>query len=255
MKSVKISDIVTDAGTQVRNAICEDAVAEYAERMTEGDKFPPITVFHDGNVYYLADGFHRFMAATRVGFEEIDADVKRGTLGDATWYALGANKKNGQRLNRGDVRNAVEIALRMWPEETQQAIADQVGCSQRYVGMLKDDLIRSSSIDLPATITNTRGQTRPTSYAKQEPEAVEGAKQDGETDNKGEEGALIGKKDKDIGAVITDPLSGKVDAPPIDAKEDRESEPSNLSGLKRYWGYANKKERKAFLKWIEEGNK
>jgi uncharacterized protein YccT (UPF0319 family) len=51
---------------------------------------------------------------------------------------------------------------------------------------------------------------------------------------------------------ITDPLSGKKDTPKINKLEDVDSEPANLVGLKRYWGYANKKERAAFMQWIKE---
>jgi ParB-like chromosome segregation protein Spo0J len=51
---------------------------------------------------------------------------------------------------------------------------------------------------------------------------------------------------------ITDPLSGKVNAPDIDAEDETNSDPPNLAGLKRYWNYANKRERKAFLQYIKE---
>jgi hypothetical protein len=77
--------------------------------------------------------------------------------------ALGANRTNGKRLERGDVRKAVEVALREWPNKSQQEIAEQVGCSQRFVGMVKED-IRSTSI-IPPTRTDSMGRTRPTTYA------------------------------------------------------------------------------------------
>jgi len=161
---LELNDIITEAGTQVRASINEEVVAQYAERMEEGDKFPAITVFHDGNSYYLADGFHRIMAASRLGFVDIEADVKRGTLGDATWYALGANKTNGQRLSRGDVRHAVEMALETWPDKTQQAIADQVGCSQGTVAKVKAELIPTNKLNIPETRVGKDGKSRPTSY-------------------------------------------------------------------------------------------
>jgi hypothetical protein len=54
---------------------------------------------------------------------------------------------------------------------------------------------------------------------------------------------------------ITDPLSGKVNAPDINADDEKNADPPNLAGLKRYWNYANKKERKAFLQYIKEEGK
>ena len=167
---IPVDQINTTAGTQTRINIDELVVAEYAERMQEGDIFPPVVVFHDGNGYYLADGFHRVMAASRLGLEDIDADVQKGTRQDAVWYALGANKRNGKRMEPGDKRNAILIALREFPEKSQQEIAEQVGCSQQYVAKVKDN---TTGCNIPPTRTDSLGRTRPTSYAKPEPEPTE----------------------------------------------------------------------------------
>jgi hypothetical protein len=52
--------------------------------------------------------------------------------------------------------------------------------------------------------------------------------------------------------VTIDPLSGRVDAPEISIEDEKNAEPPNLAGLKRYWRNANKRERKAFLQWVKE---
>ena len=39
-----------------------------------------MTVFYDGTDNWLSDGFHRLYAARNAGFDEIDADVRQGTL-------------------------------------------------------------------------------------------------------------------------------------------------------------------------------
>ncbi|MHC4622096.1 MAG: hypothetical protein ACYTEQ_30535 [Planctomycetota bacterium] len=49
--TVKLDNIVMDAGTQARHAINDDTVTAYAERMEAGDKFPPVVVFHDGTTH------------------------------------------------------------------------------------------------------------------------------------------------------------------------------------------------------------
>jgi hypothetical protein len=70
-----------------------------------------------------------------------------------------------------DVRAAVEKALRTWPDKTQQAIADQVGCSQQYVARLKDQFTTSSKLpEAPATVTGKDGKTYPTRKPRQKPE-------------------------------------------------------------------------------------
>lgn len=146
---IKLDDIVFDAGTQIRAAISEDVVSTYAERMQAGDAFPPVALFHDGNRYYLADGFHRTLAARRIGAHDIQANVHAGTRDDALWFALGANSRNGQRLNEQDRQHAVEIALKTWPEKMQREIAEQVGCSQSLV----------SKVASRVTAFNTGGET------------------------------------------------------------------------------------------------
>src|SRR5437764_270221 len=72
-----------DGGTQLREKMDEETVARYAELMRGGVKLPAVVVFHDGEHYWLAEGFHRDAAAGRAGRTEIEADVRRGTLRDA----------------------------------------------------------------------------------------------------------------------------------------------------------------------------
>ena len=163
---VALSSIRTDGDTQSRAAISGDTVSEYADAMRDGATFPPITLFHDGSNYWLADGFHRVVASRRFGATEIDADVHIGTREDALWFAIGANKANGIRPNKGDVKHAVELALRTWPEKTQQAIAEQVGCHKSHVCRIKDQLLTTQQLDPPATVTGRDGKTYPTTKTK-----------------------------------------------------------------------------------------
>lgn len=81
------------------------------------------------------------------------------------WYALGANKTNGKRLERGDVKKAVEVALREWPNKVLSEIAEQVGCAVAFVGKVQVELSTSGKLTLPATRTGKDGKDRPTTYA------------------------------------------------------------------------------------------
>ncbi len=71
------------------------------------------------------------------------------------------------KLEPGDKRNAILIALHEFPEKSQQEIAEQVGCNQSTVARVKSDNMHTHNI--PPTRTDSLGRTRPTSYAKPEP--------------------------------------------------------------------------------------
>jgi len=166
--TVRVEHIAFDAGTQIRAAINEQVVADYAEQMSAGAQFPPVIVFSDGTcredgapVYYLADGFHRTQAATRNGCVEIPADVRVGTKQDALWFALGANRANGQRLSEADKRHAIVLALAAWPDKPASEIAEQAGCGHSYVSRVRAEV--STSGNLPDRVTGKDGKSYPAS--------------------------------------------------------------------------------------------
>ena len=70
-----------------------------------------------------------------------------------------------KRLERGDVKKAVEVALREWPNKSQQEIAEQVGCSQFTVHSVQKELIAANMLTLPAKRMGKDGKERPTAYA------------------------------------------------------------------------------------------
>jgi len=163
MQTVSLESIVFDAGTQVRAAINEDVVTSYAERMEAGDSFPPIVLFHDGNNYYLGDGFHRSLAAKRNGLAELPADVRAGTKTDALWFGLGANRTNGHRLTVADKKHAILLALYAWPDKSSTQLAEHIGCAQTFVVRLRGEV--STSANLPTRVTGKDGKSYPASKA------------------------------------------------------------------------------------------
>ena len=52
---------------------------------------------------------------------------------DAIWFALGANRDNGDRLSKNDKKNAVLLALKTWPDRSERDIAEQIGCARSYL--------------------------------------------------------------------------------------------------------------------------
>ncbi len=151
-----LAGLVTDAGTQVRSAIDDDLVAEYAEALGDGARFPPIVVFRHDGADLVSDGFHRVAACRQAGRTEIEADVHHGTREDALWFALGGNRAHGKRLTRADKRHAIELAYRCWPDVSQGRIARQVGCTQAYVGRIREQV--NTSIDLPDRVVGLDGR-------------------------------------------------------------------------------------------------
>ena len=110
---LNLGQIRIDGGTQPRAELLIEVMEDYAEQMKAGVEFPPITVFFDGDAYWLADGFHRVGANKRAFGEDapIEAEVIQGTQADAQWYSYSVNKTHGLRRNNEDKERAVRSAL------------------------------------------------------------------------------------------------------------------------------------------------
>jgi hypothetical protein len=116
IERISLSAIRFDGGTQMRAALNDDAINDYADQMQDignwGD-FPPIVVFYDGTAYWLADGFHRVRAAQRANIApDVPAKVQSGDRRGAILYAVKANANHGLRRTNADKRRAVETLLR-----------------------------------------------------------------------------------------------------------------------------------------------
>ncbi len=98
---------------QCRAELIQEVVDDYAEAYRQKAPMPPVSAFEvsDGT-WVVVDGFHRVAAALIAGVEWIEARVKKGSLDDAAWAALSANRTHGLRRSNADKRRAVGIALR-----------------------------------------------------------------------------------------------------------------------------------------------
>jgi transposase len=162
---VALTDINLDASQQTRAALDDRVVADYADRMTEGDAFPPVTLFRDPaastNQYSVGNGWHRIRACQQVGYREIDAEIREGSPTDALWYALGANRTNGHRMSPKDKTHAIQLALETWPEKSTSVLAEQIGCSQSLVQQVKAEAQVSSPTNLPERVIGKDGKGYP----------------------------------------------------------------------------------------------
>lgn len=160
MIRLPVPKVRTDGGTQSRDSLNEATVTEYAEAMKDGAEFPPIRVFHDGSHYWLADGFHRVMAAKSAGIAELDADVYQGTRRDAVLCSVGANSDHGLRRTNADKRFAVTLLLKdeEWAAWSDREIARRCCVHHRTVAAVRDELsLDKSASEAPRTYTTKHG--------------------------------------------------------------------------------------------------
>jgi len=141
-KVLKLDQIRIDGGTQPRVAIDEGVVAEYAELYENRANLPPVTVFFDGAVYWLADGFHRFWASKSIEYNYIQAVIQQGTQRDAILYSVGANTDHGLRRTNEDKRKAVLTLLedQQWSKWSDSEIARRCGVDHKTVSSYRASL-------------------------------------------------------------------------------------------------------------------
>ena len=135
---IKLDDIITTAGTQMRVQLNIDAVEEYMQT----EDLPPVTVFDDDGKLYLADGFHRFEARLRNNEEYIQCKVEKGTLREAILFAVSANAEHGVRRTNADKRRSVETLLKddEWGTWSGREIARICRVDEKMVRRLRDTL-------------------------------------------------------------------------------------------------------------------
>ncbi len=166
-QELPLASINIYGGTQARVQTTDDAVESYADEMTQGAVFPPIIVYFDGATHWLADGFHRFLAAKRIERPTILADVFEGGRTDALRHALGANATNGVYRNNADKRNAVEIALEEWPDRANPVIAEICRVSADLVRRCRMEMAKSGRLEQRETVTGRDGKEYPAAIERQ----------------------------------------------------------------------------------------
>lgn len=187
-------------GTQARVATNDDAIGSYADEMLNGAQFPPIVVFFDGAKYWLADGFHRFLAAQRIEAESISAEVHEGSRTDALKHALGANSTNGVHRTNADKRNAVEVALEEWPNMSNGVLASLCKVSDDLVRRCRQEMEKLSRIEPQERVTGKDGKQYPAGIERQPRGKSEKRSSEEGSGGGGGSGAPRGKGKAEFGA-------------------------------------------------------
>lgn len=166
-RDLTLDSINIYGGTQARVSTNDDAIASYADEMSQGAVFPPIVVYFDGANHWLADGFHRYLAVKRNGGETIRAEIHAGGRTDALRHALGANATNGVYRNNADKRNAAEIALEEWPDLANAALAEICRVSPELVRKCRGELVQAGRLEQRDTVTGRDGKEYPTQIRRE----------------------------------------------------------------------------------------
>ena len=183
MATLSVDLIIADQSTQMRAGTRNETIDEYVDlfKSAKPSKWPfdsDLVVFHDGEQYYLSDGWHRYLAAKRANRSSVDCEVLKGTLEDAQDYALGANVAHGLRRTNDDKRKSVENALRMerHAKKSDRAIAELCGVSNRFVGEVRKQVCTVHTSTEPETRTGRDGKEypapKPAASRKPEPHAI-----------------------------------------------------------------------------------
>jgi len=137
-----------------------DVVEDYVQCF---DQLPPIVVFKvpDDTYYLLVDGWHRLKAAKRLELDEVEADVKYGSLEQAREYALLANLKHGQPLTRKEKRHVIEQFIKLHPERSNSWIASDVGARDVTIESARARLESASQIETLAELLGKDGKKYP----------------------------------------------------------------------------------------------
>jgi DNA repair photolyase len=122
---IPIEKIEVDLDVHPRERLNKEAATEYGVAMSAGKKLPPIIVFQEGKIYFLADGWHRLEGAKNCFMKEIEAVVYKGSRRDAILFAVRANNEHGLQRTNADKRKAVRIVLKdkEWRKRSVNEIA------------------------------------------------------------------------------------------------------------------------------------
>lgn len=146
--TVPLSALVLDPAYQMRVAISDEKVAEYADVMADPlpdergmvgvRRFPAIQAHEIGGVIYVTDGIHRVLGARAAGAADLLVEIKRGsTRRDALMAACKANAEP-RALSRtsADKRKAMDAFFEHHFDDglTDSAIARLLGVSRTSVG-------------------------------------------------------------------------------------------------------------------------
>jgi hypothetical protein len=149
--SLPLRSICIDWTINARAAMRREAALEFAAALKGGARFPPVTVFFDGDAFWLADGFHRYVAYEIAGIADVPVEIRLGTPRAAALHSATANNLHGLRPTRSDRRKSIVRMLEdpEWAQWSDRQIAALCGAEPAMVSELRRSLERVVANRLP----------------------------------------------------------------------------------------------------------
>lgn len=201
-KTIALGKLRTDGGTQPRASVDRETVSAYVDAYAQKVKFPPVVVFFDGEHHWLADGFHRTLAAREAGLKSIAAEVRNGSQRDAVLYSVGANDKHGLRRTNEDKRRAVRRLLddAEWAKKSDRWIAEKCAVGYTLVATIRAEQLPVTGSSKPRV--GKDGKVRKPPKARDAKPANDARTAEPDADDEGpeleqEESASVGGFDED----------------------------------------------------------
>ncbi len=159
--TVHLDAIRRDGGTQPRHGLNAAYVAELAAALEEGAQLPPVDVMHDGQNYWLFDGFHRVAAHRQANILLVPATIHQGDQHAAQWRSYAANQTHGLRRTNDDKQRAITAALRHPNAITlsDREIARHLGVDHKTVASYREKLQSTGEIPQSTHRTGADGRT------------------------------------------------------------------------------------------------
>lgn len=132
---VRLKDLTVDPAVRIREKLDEETIERYEEIL---DTLPPVIAFKTPEGMVLADGYHRWAAAERLGHQTISADVRQGSRTDALEYSISANTSHGRSLTRTEYRSAVRRLRQIHPKWTDAHVAKVINRGEAFVRFIRE---------------------------------------------------------------------------------------------------------------------
>jgi len=131
VETLPLSSIEVDPTVNIRDKLDEGTIQWYMESF---EQLPPVIAYRLNGKLLLADGFHRWSAAERLGLGELRVEVREGTAEEAQEFAVMANWRHGKNLSQFERDKAVaRMATMLHPAETNEQIGKRMDLSERSV--------------------------------------------------------------------------------------------------------------------------
>lgn len=140
---VLINAIIVDDGTQTRVTCDDTLIAEYAEQyQRDKESMPPVDLFQEskGQTMWMADGFHRYYAAKKIGLASIEAKIHKGGKLQAIIHSLKSNATHGLRRKPEDIQKAIKMAWdnranipELGVNPSARTLSKMIGCADKTV--------------------------------------------------------------------------------------------------------------------------